>query len=121
LVIDYQFNSVGKFVNGLAPASKDGLWGYIDTKGKWKIEPQFTSAERFSNGVAVVCVGESSWECLYTFINSKGKQLFKPFILGTLDFTAPMLFQEGFFACVIAPKTYGYVSRTGEIIWSTEF
>lgn len=44
--------------NGLALAKlKDGLYGYIDITGKWKIDPVYSDATVFNSklGVAIVC------------------------------------------------------------------
>jgi len=43
-----------------------GGWGYIDTTGKWFIEPQFDDAGDFSEGLAVVRIGYQ-----YRYINKK--------------------------------------------------
>ena len=49
---DYCWGSC-RFVDGLA-AKKDGSrWGYIDKSGAWAIEPQFTWAGAFSEGLAI--------------------------------------------------------------------
>lgn len=45
------------FSEGLYPVRRNGLWGYIDRKGKTVIEPQFEDAKRFSEGFAVVKKG----------------------------------------------------------------
>lgn len=37
-----------------APASLDALWGYLDDRGGWVIEPRFQDAGAFSEGVAAV-------------------------------------------------------------------
>ena len=34
-----QFWVIG-FTDGLAPAASGGKWGYVDTKGKWVIQPR---------------------------------------------------------------------------------
>ena len=46
---------LGRFSEGLAPFSPDGLhYGYVDTLGKVVIPPNFTVAEDFKDGLAVV-------------------------------------------------------------------
>ncbi len=42
------------FSEGLFPVRENGMWGYIDRKGKVVIEPQFESAKNFSEGFALV-------------------------------------------------------------------
>lgn len=44
----------GFFSDGLIPAQKNGLWGYMNTKGEFEIEPIYASAGNFQNGFAVV-------------------------------------------------------------------
>ncbi|MBY0425523.1 MAG: WG repeat-containing protein [Cytophagales bacterium] len=41
------FESVGNFVNRLAPAKSHGLWGYIDKTGVFVIPASYKSAEEF--------------------------------------------------------------------------
>lgn len=46
--------------DGLCAAqTKDGLWGYIDEAGQTVIDYQYSRAERFSNGLAIVYFGEN--------------------------------------------------------------
>ena len=42
------------FHEGLAPAMRDGLWGYIDRQGQWVIPPQWQLADKFRGGLALV-------------------------------------------------------------------
>lgn len=46
----------------------NGKWGYADTNGKVRIEPQFNGAKSFSNGFAAVSDGQT-WD----FINEAGE------------------------------------------------
>ncbi len=57
LVLTGKFRAVGSFSEGLAPASVDGPWGYIDPAGEWGIKPQFEYAFGFVDGLAPVQVG----------------------------------------------------------------
>jgi hypothetical protein len=60
MVIEPRFQHVGLFSEGLAYAALQGKkandmrYGFIDTTGKWVIEPQFQRAENFSDGRAAV-------------------------------------------------------------------
>ena len=77
LKIPYQFDQVSEFVNGLAVVklccgrnpSPNDQWGFIDTKGKYVINPQFTFAMPFFGDLAPVQQGGQFWG----FINRKGK------------------------------------------------
>jgi hypothetical protein len=48
------FSRAYRFSEGLAVVVVDNKFGYIDRTSKFVIEPQFTSAESFSNGLAMV-------------------------------------------------------------------
>ena len=77
-VIPPMFTSAGFFIEGLAKvmvggqsyidegrkigqfiASEKGKWGYIDPTGIFKIPPQFTAADRFSEGLARVSINDN--------------------------------------------------------------
>lgn len=60
----------------LIPKEKDGLWGFVDDKGKWKIEPQYHHVGNFSNELAPVMKyynHNGAILQLWGYINSKGK------------------------------------------------
>ena len=56
LVIEPEFDTVGRFNQALAPASVDGKYGYIDKSGNWVIEPRFSEAWHFSEGLSSVII-----------------------------------------------------------------
>lgn len=47
----------GAFFDGLAPARRGAKWGYLARDGAWQIEPYFSDARPFHEGVAAVQVG----------------------------------------------------------------
>lgn len=58
-----------------------GLWGYIREDGAWGIEPQYTRAEHFHGGCAIVDIGTApSWqsECTQGIIDETGAYLLEP-------------------------------------------
>lgn len=69
------FNSL--FIFGqLIPKEKDGLWGYVNEKGKWKIEPQYHKVGNFNDELAPVMRyynHNGAILQLWGYINSKGK------------------------------------------------
>ena len=69
--IDFQFDDVRSFSQGLAAAQKGSKWGYIDTNGKAVIDFQFDTAENFSEGAAFVTKPNER-----LCIDAKGKTLF---------------------------------------------
>lgn len=54
IIINPQFDGLRGFFEGLMAVKIDGLWGFIDTSGKYVIRPQFTYAHRFRDGLAQV-------------------------------------------------------------------
>ena len=57
------------FSEGLAPVKKGGKWGYVDTAGKFVIQPRFNYAKSFSEGLAAANIGEGKWG----YIDHSGK------------------------------------------------
>ena len=57
----------------LAPVKQQGKWGYIDRKGRWKIKRQFTDAQPFFDGLALVQAGT-----FYGFIDPDGHYRINP-------------------------------------------
>ena len=53
------FTALRDFSEGFAAASTNGEWGYIDPTGQFAIEPRFTQAGVFSEGLAAVTVSSS--------------------------------------------------------------
>ena len=49
-----EFQDVGIFSEGVAPAQQDGKWGFITLAGTWRLPPQYAKAHAFCEGVAVV-------------------------------------------------------------------
>lgn len=52
LVMDYQFEEVGRFSEGLCKVYKNGFFGYINTKGIFVINPRFYEVTDFKEGRA---------------------------------------------------------------------
>ena len=42
------------FAEGMQAVCRNGLWGYIDEQAQWVILPQYSSADSFCNGLALV-------------------------------------------------------------------
>jgi hypothetical protein len=80
----------------LIPVCKGGRWGYIDRKGELAIQPAFTAAGEFQEGLALVCEGgqrgrggdiqDGSWG----FIDPSGNYI------SSLRFDEALDFEEGF-------------------------
>jgi hypothetical protein len=54
IVIPHQYHDAQFFVENMGRVRKDGLYGFIDEKGHWKINNIYINAYDFSNGLALV-------------------------------------------------------------------
>lgn len=100
------YKRYGNFVNGLCPVQTSaGKSHYIDSKGKHVFESEFDAAENFSEGLAVVSVGNK-----LGIINSNGDWIRKP------DFdTSSQYFKSGFLMGISRGK-YFYIDRKGQTL-----
>jgi uncharacterized membrane-anchored protein len=86
-----RFDHIGRFVNGIAPATLPGprntLNGYIDTQGKWLIEPKFLYSTEFNGTTALVWLGPTYETRKLVLLQRDGT--FKPMpytdVMSTLD------------------------------------
>jgi hypothetical protein len=99
----------------LAPARKDGLWGYVNTKGQWVIAPQFNQAWPFYDELALASaeVGE---KIKYGYINKAGEWVVNPI------YDDASFFYNGAAIVVIDDKgkfsgTECLIDRTGRCFW----
>lgn len=66
--------------------SEDGLMGYVDRSGKWVIEPQFSTANNFHEGLAAVGKNSSTVPILNGYIDKRGEWVIEPQYLEAGDF-----------------------------------
>lgn len=92
------------FSEGLAAAEAGGKYGYIDTSGKFVIQPQFEEASYFSEGWAVV---EKEGKKFY--ISREGEKVLEP------EFEDFGHFSEGL-AWFEKEGKYGYMDKTGNVV-----
>ncbi len=131
------------FADGLVPAASGGKWGYLDTAGKWVIEPQYEAARNFADGLAPVVVGgrtgyidrkgkfvvnpqydygDEFYEGLAAygsggkrgFIDTNGTIVAEPKFLGSAHFS------EGL-APVQTEAGWGFIDRTGKMVINAQF
>lgn len=89
----------------------DTLWGYIDREGTIVIAPQFSEANNFLNGFAVVAKGNClEGECVYGMIDQTGKVILPLLYEEVYDMS-----KEGLTLVKHPQKGYGYVNRAGQI------
>ncbi|ACT00279.1 WG repeat-containing protein [Paenibacillus sp. JDR-2] len=86
------------------------LYGYIDTKGNMVIEPKFTIAYGFSEGLAKVCVGGSINQYSIGYIDKSGAYKLGPDLDDSFDET---LFSEGLVS--INDGAGGYMNKDGNL------
>ena len=83
-----------EFSEGLAavcigdPEGEEPKWGYIDTAGNWVLEPQFTGALSFTEGLAAVDIGDDQRPA-WGYIDKKGNLVIEA------KFEAAGMFSEG--------------------------
>lgn len=110
---------------GLTPEYKDGKYGYVDSTGKFVINPQFDTAYRFSCGLAAVGLLKGSAddydevydrEYLYGYINTDGKYVAEP----KFDRAYPFDSESGL-ARVEESDKYRYIDKTGAYVGDMSF
>ncbi len=103
---DSTFDRVKDFNEGLAPArDKNDKYGFINSKGQWIIQPQFTNAEPFAEGLAAVEIDYGNWG----FIDASGKVVIEP------KYDRSASFINGF-AFVERIGKHMYINKEGEIV-----
>lgn len=81
-----------------------GKWGYVDSRGKLIINPQFDDAWDFTEGIAAVKENEK-----WGFINTDGTYIIEP------QFEYARRFSEGLALVKICNKV-GYIDKSGSYI-----
>jgi hypothetical protein len=94
----------------LRPVQQGGKWGYIDDKGKMVIEPRFSWAQEFSEGLAAF-EGEDG---RHGYIDETGRVVIEPKFDNWTDFS------EGL-AAVSVDFSWGYIDKTGRWVIPPQF
>ncbi len=109
IVINFQYDDVLPFSQGLCAALRDGKWGYIDKQGYTVIDFQYDTADRFSEGVAFVTKAKER-----LCIDTKGQKLF------THQFDHCNAFSEGLAVVETSigknKNICGVIDKTGAVI-----
>ena len=110
-VIDPKADEIYSFSEGLARIKIKNKYGFIGENGKVIIRPQYTDAEDFSEGLSQVDIDGEPY-----FINKEGKIVFKSLFGYVKDFKSGLAWiQEGDYSDNTAK--YGYIDKTGRVIW----
>jgi len=109
VVIKPQFQEVGSFSNGLAPAKSNNKWGLIDKSGAFVIKPQFQEIQPFSNGAAPA-KRNNKWG----LIDRTGKFIAQP------TYIKLRRIQNDMYVFPADPdyNQYGILTKTGRVIGS---
>jgi WG containing repeat len=97
----------GSFHEGLARYSDRG-WGFIDRSGRIVIPAKFYEAGDFSEGLAVIRSSEKSG---FGYINQKGR------LVIPCSFEWAGDFHEGLAAVAITKGKYGFIDKTGRVVF----
>ncbi len=144
--VDFQYDACGSFSDGLASILVDGLVGFINKSGKVVIQPRFNwvpgDETRFSDGVAVVQVGESEKPTkdgirdvridaernmnatksgLFGVINKSGKFIVPPKYVQLGDFQNGLAWVNLSDSYIIHGDTdrWGYINKQGKVVWKS--
>jgi hypothetical protein len=118
LIADTIYLEAGTFTkSGLAPVKVDGAperasTGYINTEGRFAIEPQFADAWNFSaEGIAMVRLVKNGD---LGFINTRGEIIIEPQFVDGKDF------KDGLAAVKTRDGNWTYVNAKGELLTYTD-
>jgi hypothetical protein len=86
------------------------LCGYIDTDGKWLVEPTFSKAFGFQNGMAMVMYPNMK---VLGYINTSGKPAFRPSLMDAWSFMDD---------CALVETAEGirYIDKSGNITYNPD-
>jgi len=109
LMINYQFEGAGDFINGKAIVLLDNKSGTINKKGKYIINPQFSSMKHDGNNFLIQLDGKYGW------CDSDGKILINP------QFDEAHQFFNNEIAPVKSGKSWGYIDEKGKFEINPQF
>jgi hypothetical protein len=102
----------------------NSVWGYADNTGKIVIKPQFSSAKRFSEGLALVWAGGVHLDDPVTkafvkmgYIDTKGRWV----ISSRFEYYFFDDFSEGFVPFRKQSAKWGYMDKTGKVVIHPRF
>jgi len=90
-------------------------WGYLDEKGKFAIEPQFTLATPYAEGLAAVRGVFNRYGYKYGYIDHTGKYVIMP------QFEEAFGFSEGLAQVGDTNHLMGFIDRSGKWVIKPQF
>jgi len=114
VVISCQYENawMSGFSEGLAAVSKDGKYGFIDTKGNWVVEAQYAYAVGFHEGLSCVFL---NGRC--GFIDKKGKVVVPIKYRASIEGDFNFYFNNGL-AGIFDPEKgkLGFINKKGKVV-----
>ena len=101
------FSITFSYAQKLALANENGKFGYINTSGEWKIEPQFKVAKNFSEDLAQASINGKKWG----YIDRQGKWVIEPKFKKTKAFNSEI-------AIVADDDGWMYINKKGERVFT---
>lgn len=114
LVIEFKYDEVGYFREGLAKFNKDNKFGFIDKQGNERISPNFDLVRNFSEERAFVGLYDIDFRAFWAVIDTEGNYLTKHIYSRVQDFN------EGF-AAVRESNLWGFINKNGEYVITPQF
>lgn len=105
-ISDKRYDNIGPFSDGLAYVTKNGLTGYINTKGEEVIPLEYTQSYGFSGGIAYAIKNDKA-----VLLNTIGENILKPYIIPQhIGFLS-----EGLLSVNDGGRYRGYIDNSGDI------
>ena len=95
----------------IAVAAQNGKFGFIDINGEFFIKPEFDVAMQFSNGKALVGIGEPG-KTKYGYIDINGKMIVNPI------YDSAFPYSEGYATVGVKPGIMKMIDLNGETVTS---
>ena len=119
MVIDYQYDCMGAYADGVIPVCTDGKWGLIDIDGNQLIRNQYKYIGTYSDGVAFAIIDHGE----YCLIDKTGAEICvfdrasglydQPFVITPFNDSGIMCFRTG---SLDSDRDVHFISNTGEIL-----
>lgn len=100
---------LGNFENGFAYAFKGEKVGFVNSDGKWVVEPIYTKVHHFHDGLAQVRLGT-----VWGFVDAQGKEVIAPQFDDLGDF-------KNGFAPAKKGAVWGIIDKTGKFVVEPQY